>query len=70
MKIAEGVGRWWHYHLRNDASFKALCGADVVPTMLPLSLWKVPFGGHFPKHPTFCEECDKLSRPETGKVTP
>jgi hypothetical protein len=61
MKITEGVAGLWHYHLsKDDSKSRALCGSQVMDTAMPLGDWKVPFGEHFPKRPTFCEECDKL----------
>lgn len=61
MKVTEGISGYWHYHLSHDNSpTYSLCGARVMPTEMPLDNWKVPFGEHFPKRPTFCKECDKL----------
>lgn len=62
--ITEGVAGLWHYHLSNpQSSATALCGAAVMRTDMPLSAWKVPFGEHFPKRPTWCKACDKAGAP-------
>lgn len=61
MKITEGISGYWHYHLSRDSEpFTAICGAKVMGTEMPLTSWKVPFGEHFPKRPTFCKTCDEL----------
>jgi hypothetical protein len=69
MKITEGIAGLWHYHWsHDDAPTKALCGASVMATELPLTAWKVPFGEHFPKRPTYCEKCDVLRTKVVSQV--
>ena len=61
MKVTEGIASVWHYHLsRDDSKARALCGAQVMDTAILFKDWKVSFGEHFPKRPTFCEKCDRL----------
>jgi hypothetical protein len=58
--ITEGVSGLWHYHLsKPDAKTRGLCGAWVMSTSIKQKDWKVPFGAHFPKRPTWCAECEK-----------
>lgn len=61
-RISEGISGYWHYHL-SDVPFstKALCGAQTMTTEIPLSGWRVPFGEHFPKRPTWCDKCESLA---------
>ncbi len=57
--ITEGTAGMWHYHLSNpDDPFRALCGARVMNTSIPLKRWKVPFGENFAKKPSWCVLCD------------
>jgi len=60
MKITEGVMGMWHYHISfDDEPYRALCGAKVMGTSIPLDQWGKPFGEHFPKRPTYCSGCEK-----------
>lgn len=62
LEITEGVSGLWHYHLsesREQVPIVALCGARVMHTSMRLESWRVPFGEHFPKRPTWCAECEK-----------
>jgi hypothetical protein len=62
MVITEGVSGLWHYHLsKEDEKTRGLCGARVMTTSILLKDWKVPFGAHFPKRPTWCKECDRMA---------
>jgi hypothetical protein len=69
LKITEGIAGLWHYHL-SDASkpYRGLCGAQVMHTAIMLQDWRVPFGEHFPKKPSWCAECERLST--TARVSP
>jgi len=59
--ITEGSSGLWHYHLSGELTFfRGLCGKETMQTAMPLSTWRVPFGEHFTKRPTFCTECDEL----------
>lgn len=59
--VSEGVSGVWHYHLsRDDRKTRGLCGAHTMPTAIPLDAWRMPFGEHFPKRPTWCENCEAL----------
>lgn len=61
LKITEGIAGYWHYHLSGpSAPFRALCGAKVMNTGIRLKDWRVPFGEHFPKRPTWCAQCEAL----------
>ena len=58
-EITEGVAGMWHYHLRRKGSLKALCGATVMPTSIPLSRWNKPIPDyHLPE--SFCKECEAM----------
>lgn len=65
-EIVEGQFGYWHYHLRNrketgNWTGSAFCGERrVMTTSMPVGRWKVPFGEHFPKRPTWCKECERL----------
>lgn len=62
-KVTEGILGYWHYHLSPEESpYVALCGAKVMHTSIDVRSWGVPFGEHFPKRPTWCDECEKLAR--------
>ena len=63
--ISEGVAGMWHYHLssaKGSGYIRGLCGARTMATAIPLGGWRVSFGEHFPKRPTWCEACEKLAR--------
>lgn len=61
--ITEGISGYHHYHISNKRlAYRSLCGRQVMNTSMPLERWKVPFGEHFPKPPTFCEDCDQAFR--------
>lgn len=56
--VTEGISSMWHYHLSTaDKRTRGLCGAQTMRTEIPLLDWKVPFGEHFPKRPTWCAKC-------------
>lgn len=60
--ISEGVSGVWHYHLSDESTgHRGLCGAHTMPTKIRLQDWRVQFGEHFPKRPTWCDECEKLA---------
>lgn len=68
--VTEGIVGYWHYHI-SDADkrlSRALCGADVMYTSIPLDAWGIPFGEHFPKHPTWCEDCAKFLEKENVNI--
>jgi len=59
LEIAESIHGTWHYHLRTGPdTFKALCGAQVMPTSIPLEHWnkKIP-NYHIPE--SFCSKCNE-----------
>jgi hypothetical protein len=59
LKVTEGISGMWHYHLSEaKRETRAICGAQTMTTSIPLEEWRVPFGEHFPKRPTWCEKCD------------
>lgn len=65
--ITEGVSGLWHYHLSPvGKTTRALCGAQVMPTVIQRKDWRVPFGEHFPKRPTWCDKCEQAQRTEGG----
>jgi len=69
LKITEGIAGYWHYHLSSpSAPFRGLCGAKVMHTAIRLQDWRVPFGEHFPKPPSWCAQCEALST--TPRVAP
>ncbi len=58
--VTEGVESVWHYHLSNaDDRTKSICGKRTMAASVALSEWKVPFGGHLPKKPTWCKDCEE-----------
>lgn len=61
LMVTEGISGYWHYHISYTDSFvRSLCGASTMITSIPLHRWKVPFGEHFPKRPTWCSHCEQL----------
>lgn len=59
--ITEGIIGYWHYHLSEPGkTTRGLCGARTMHTAMHRSAWRVPFGQHFPKRPTWCEKCESL----------
>ena len=62
LKVTEGVSGVWHYHLSEAHRVsRGLCGARTMATAIQLKDWKIPFGEHFPKRPTWCEKCDRAA---------
>jgi hypothetical protein len=61
--VTEGVSGMWHYHISETEKTlsRGLCGAKTMYTAIPLEHWKMQFGEHFPKRPTWCAECEKLN---------
>jgi hypothetical protein len=57
VKIVEGFGGTWFYHLTNDDLQRALCGARTISTQLPLATWGQV--GHL--HERYCKECELLA---------
>ena len=59
LEICEGVSATWHYHLCKPGTFKALCGASVMLSHVPLDQWnkKIP-NYHVPE--SFCQKCDGI----------
>lgn len=57
LEVTEGVAGVWHYHLRKVGQLRALCGAMVMRTSIPLERWnrKIP-DYHLPE--SFCEKCE------------
>lgn len=55
--VAEGISSTWHYHLRNPGSFKALCGAQVMGTSIPVSAWGTKT--HINEH--WCSKCKGIA---------
>lgn len=61
LEITEGLSGLWHYHLSDSGSLhRGLCGAPTMRTAMRLSSWKVQFGEHFVKRPTWCAKCDAM----------
>lgn len=59
--VTEGISGYCHYHIStSDRTTRALCGAKTMQTDSNIADFGVPFGGHFPKRPTWCSECKKL----------
>lgn len=57
--ITEGVSGMHHYHFSIAGSeTRGLCGARTMRTSIPIDAWRVPFGEHFPKRPTWCSACE------------
>jgi len=58
IKMAEGVGGSWAYHLtRMPNATLALCGARTMPTLVPLSTWGMK--SHL--NQTYCTRCKALA---------
>lgn len=54
--VTEGVESTWHYHLsyaKNGKDTRALCGAQVMNTQIPLSAWGTV--GHLRER--WCKKC-------------
>jgi hypothetical protein len=64
LRITEGIAGYWHYHFSraDDTPTKSLCGKPVMYTSIPLDQWRVPFGEHFPKRPTWCDDCEQMRK--------
>lgn len=59
--VTEGIHGMWHYHISEAGkTTRGLCGAKTMHTSISLKDWRVPFGEHFPKRPTWCQECERL----------
>ena len=40
--LVEGIAGTWHYHLSDpEKKYRALCGAEVMPTRIPETAWNV-----------------------------
>lgn len=59
LEVTEGIAGMWHYHLRPRGELRALCGAAVMRTSVPLDRWnkKIP-NYHIPE--SFCQKCNEL----------
>lgn len=63
MKVTEGIAGYWHYHISpDDKQSKGLCGARTMYTAIPVEHWRMAFGEHFSKRPSWCNECEKLAK--------
>lgn len=61
--ITEGISGLWHYHLSESGkTTRGLCGARTMHTSIMRRDWRVPFGEHFPKRPTWCDKCEALEQ--------
>jgi hypothetical protein len=61
LEVTEGIAGYWHYHIsRSERPYRALCGAQAMGASIRLADWRVPFGEHLPKRPTWCAECERL----------
>lgn len=60
--VAEGVAGTWRYHLaRTPYATRALCGAETMPTHLPIGSWGVVT--HLKER--YCGTCEQMAkRPE------
>lgn len=59
LKIVEGIAGYWFYHLREGDTGKALCGAEVMRTSIPLDGWaRTPTNYHIPEK--WCHHCALL----------
>jgi hypothetical protein len=60
LKVTEGVAGMWHYHLSEKTSkTRAKCGALVMGTSMPVSMWGTPNNPHLPPA-KYCKECAKF----------
>lgn len=62
LRVTEGVSGLYHHHLSKNGEYQGLCGAAVMNTSIGLQDWKVPYGQHFDKRPTFCKACDQAAQ--------
>jgi hypothetical protein len=53
--LFEGIHGTWHYHLSDDGK-RALCGAKVMVTRIPETLWN--FRGHLKER--YCLKCAEI----------
>lgn len=59
--VTEGVESVWSYHIsKPERRARGLCGAQTMYTAIPVEHWKMQFGEHFPKRPTWCIKCEEL----------
>lgn len=59
--VVEGISSVWHYHIAvPERRARGLCGATTMYTAIPVEHWKMQFGEHFPKRPTWCTQCEEL----------
>lgn len=59
--VSEGIAGYWHYHISEPGkTTRGLCGAKTMHTSINIRDWRVPFGEHFPKRPTWCHECEAM----------
>lgn len=66
--VTEGISGVWHYHISEaHRTTRGICGAKTMHTSIPITEWKVPFGEHFPKKPTWCEACDEATKGASGR---
>jgi len=63
LSVAEGIHGTWYYHLwvqpKNSSGGKALCGAQVMVTSIPMSAW----GTRTHLNERWCSLCKKLTEP-------
>jgi hypothetical protein len=65
LTITEGIESVWHYHFSNEKTPTiALCGAQTMRTLLPISSW-----GHVDSHinQKYCKLCQRLK--ELGAIS-
>ena len=51
--VTEGIAGTYHYHLAFTGDTRALCGARVMHTSVPLTAWS--YRGHLNEH--YCATC-------------
>lgn len=57
-EVTEGVAGMWHYHLRRVAELRAVCGALVMGSGIPIAHWGRT-SANWKIRASWCEECTK-----------
>ena len=58
VKVVEGIGGRWSYHLRKEGDLSSLCGMSVMTTRVPLNAWGVVT--HLNER--YCAQCYALAQ--------
>jgi len=62
--LLEGIHGTWYYHLSDASGKRALCGAEVMATKIPETLWN--YRGHLKER--YCSKCAEIRRGESSSI--